>query len=71
VTVPPYIDSAIPVGTLIVGEGTQGVVTLSEGPGVNINYNSSLSLSTVGAYAVFWLYKTATNTWTAWGDLAS
>ena len=69
VTIPTNATVAFPLGTKIEGQqGGAGVVTFS-GAGVTINSRGAL-LSTAGQWAVWYLVKTATDTWTLTGDLA-
>lgn len=69
VTVPADATIAFPVPSTVSGEGTLGKVTIVAAEGVTINYLSTLTLNTLGAYAVFQIIKTATDTWSAFGAL--
>jgi hypothetical protein len=70
-TVPLNATAAIPVGsTITIEQGGAGAVSLApETGGVTIHSRGSL-LNTNGQYSVVRLVKKATDTWTAYGDLA-
>jgi hypothetical protein len=70
-TVPPNSSVAFPVGTVVtISQAGAGAVTITAGSGVTINKRSALTLVTNGQYAVAGIMKSATDTWTAFGDLA-
>ncbi len=67
-TVPPNSSVAFPVGVKVEVEMRgAGITTLVAGSGVTINTRNTLALA--GQYGVATLIKTATDTWTAYGDL--
>lgn len=64
ITVPAYVDVAIPVGAgITIEQAGAGTVTVTGDTGVTINGN----LSTGGQYMIVVLVKTAINTWTCIG----
>ena len=64
ITVPAYVDVAIPVGAgITIEQAGAGTVTVTGNTGVTINGN----LSTGGQYMIVVLVKTAINTWTCIG----
>ena len=69
ITIPPNSSVAFPVGTLLSGEqGGAGTITLTPGTMVTLNSRGA-ALNTAGLYAVWQMKKTATDTWTVFGDL--
>lgn len=70
VTVPPNSSVAFTAGVAIaVAQVGAGQTTIAAGDGVTINsYGGNLDIA--GQYAGAQLYKTATNTWLAIGNLA-
>ena len=69
-TVPPFSEVGFAVGTQILLTQTgSGVITVTAGVGVTVNSaNSYLDFS--AQYAGATLLKTATNTWSLFGNLA-
>lgn len=68
-TIPPNASVAFPVGTVIEMEQTgAGALSVVAGSGVTINSRSS-DLTLAGQYAVAFVKKVSTNTWTMNGDL--
>lgn len=70
-TVPPNSSVAFEAGTQIdlLQEGA-GQITLAEGAGVTINSKDG-NLKLTGQYSAATLIKTATDTWTLFGDLSA
>lgn len=63
-TVPPFINVAIPVGSTITLEQTgAGVITVTAGIGVTLHGN----VLSNGQYTIIILIKTSINTWTCIG----
>lgn len=69
VTIPPYADDPIPIGTTLyfAATTTDQQITLVAGSGVTLLTNTTL-LSR-DHYSVIWAIKTATDTWLTGGDL--
>lgn len=69
-TIPPNVDVAFPVGTVIsVEQDGAGAITITPGAGVTINSRGSF-YNTAGAYAVAQVKQVAADTWTLIGDVA-
>ena len=63
-TVPPFVDVAIPVGAMITLEQTgAGAFTVTAGTGVTLHGN----VLSAGQYNIIVLTKTSINTWTCVG----
>ena len=63
-TVPPYVDVAIPTGSMITLEQTgAGAFTVTAGTGVTLHGN----VLSAGQYTIIVLTKTSINTWTCIG----
>lgn len=70
-TVPPAASVAFPTGTVVwVVQLGAGQVTLTEGAAVTIS-TAAATKKLTAQYSVARLYKRATNTWVASGDLAA
>lgn len=68
-TIPPNGSVAFPVGTVIeMEQAGAGALTVAPGSGVTVNSRSA-DLTLAGQYAVAFVKKVATNTWTMNGDL--
>jgi hypothetical protein len=68
-TIPPNSSVAFPIDTVIeIEQAGAGALTVAAGSGVTINSRSA-DLTLAGQYAVAFLKKVATNTWTLNGDL--
>ena len=68
-TIPPNSSVAFPVGTVIeMEQAGAGALSVAAGSGVTINSRSS-DLTLAGQYAVAFVKKVATDTWTMNGDL--
>lgn len=69
-TVPPNVDVAIPVGSVICGtQYGAGLTTIVAGSGVTINSLGG-ALNSAGQYSRFTLEKVGTNEWYLYGDIA-
>lgn len=68
-TIPPNSSVAFPIGTVIeMEQAGAGALSVAAGSGVTINSRSS-DLTLAGQYAVAFVKKVATDTWTMNGDL--
>jgi hypothetical protein len=68
-TIPQNSSVAFPVGTVIeIEQAGAGALTVVQGTGTTVNSRAS-DLTLAGQYAVAFLKKVATNTWTLNGDL--
>lgn len=68
-TIPSNASVAFPVGTVIeMEQAGAGALSVAAGAGVTVNSRSS-DLTLAGQYAVAFVKKVATNTWTMNGDL--
>lgn len=68
-TIPPNSSVAFPIGTVIeMEQAGAGALSVAAGAGVTINSRSS-DLTLAGQYAVAFVKKVATDTWTMNGDL--
>ena len=69
-TVPPNSSVAFPIGARIdLAQIGAGQVTVAQGAGVTVNATPGLKFR--AQYAGATLFKTATNTWLLFGDLAA
>jgi len=70
-TVPPNSSVAFPTGTqILLYQGGAGQVTITPGAGVTIN-SQGAKLKLYAQYAVAGLVKVGTDTWVAFGNLAT
>lgn len=70
ITVPPQSSVAWPADTeLKIQQGAAGAVTISAGAGVTVNRLSTATNVIVGQYGVVTLKRTASDTWTLYGQL--
>ncbi|MNF84268.1 hypothetical protein D3C84_666200 [compost metagenome] len=70
ITVPPQSSVTWPADTeLKIEQGAAGAVTISAGVGVTVNRLSTATNVIVGQYGVVTLKRTASDTWTLYGQL--